>query len=396
MRAAKKENIEILLQNGALTDVKGQRGTPLEVVNPDDKELITLVSTFKKSGDNEVILVKNFEDLPEKMKSHILNLGQTPDFYEVNFECITLVLRFVSRKRIIKGDGSIFKTQDPKQFYRMETKNPRTLSNTESVPGVNISTNQKVIIKYRKNTSSKKKEKNMREALLLKSFDHPNLLRFLDCYTSDEECWIILEDVEGVNLQKLVKKAKLNEAMIANIAKQLVSGVQYLHKQKLIHRDLHQNSISISIEGHVKITDYREVSDVSSGPIQGMAGDCWNMAPEIISGANYSYPVDVWSIGVLVTQFANGTGPSREHAALLKTMFSVATEDDVIKLDNPDNWSADMKSFLSKCTQKDPNNRLDIEALSQLPFVSASSFDSKLLAQQVVAVMSPTQDDNEV
>jgi len=162
MRGAKKENIEILLQNGASVEIKGVRGTCLEVVN--DKELITLVSTFKKQTENDIIMIKNFDDLPEKLKGHILNIGQTPDFYEVHFETITHVLKFVSRKRIIRGDATIFKTQDPKQFYQIQMPKNRTLS-SETLEAFLISTHQPVIVKYRKHSSTKKKRKKYERSI---------------------------------------------------------------------------------------------------------------------------------------------------------------------------------------------------------------------------------------
>eukprot|EP01103_Thecamoeba_quadrilineata_P014183 TRINITY_DN4156_c0_g1_i1.p1 TRINITY_DN4156_c0_g1~~TRINITY_DN4156_c0_g1_i1.p1 ORF type:complete len:552 (+),score=107.83 TRINITY_DN4156_c0_g1_i1:23-1657(+) len=364
MRGAKKENIEVLLQNGASTHVKGQRGTPTDIVRETNQDLVNVVNSFKrKDKDKEVLLiVKNFEDLPEKMKSALLAMNQSLTFFESNFETLTHIIRFVARKRIVRGDPSIFIMQEPRLNFQLI---PET-NGYGSFIGKNLQTNALVNIKVREHQKPKKQEQNCQEALLFKSFENIAYPRFLDCYTTEEDCWIILEHIKGAKLS-ILAPLLLAEDEIAFITSKLLQGLGYLHRQQLIHRNFNSNNIRITEDGEVKITDVRDAVDISSGPAHGMAGDFFFMAPEMLNGYPYSYAFDVWGLGMIVLQLANGS-LQNTHSPL-KAMFTTATAETPPTLDDARKWSPRLVEFVASCLQNKANLRPLVPALSEMTFV---------------------------
>jgi serine/threonine protein kinase len=92
------------------------------------------------------------------------------------------------------------------------------------------------------------------------------------------------------------------------------------------------------------------------------------MSPEIIRGADYDVSVDIWSLGILALEMAEGNTP---HAELppLRALFLIATQSSP-KLKNPNDWSPEFVSFIDCCLQKNPRKRHSAFELLQHPFVS--------------------------
>lgn len=98
------------------------------------------------------------------------------------------------------------------------------------------------------------------------------------------------------------------------------------------------------------------------------------MAPELISGKDYDFKVDIWSLGIVLVEMTEGVPPYLELDPL-KALFEIATKG--LPEWSKDNWSDELESFLKKCTEFEPNNRLSsIEAISH-PFLKMSCSKSE-------------------
>jgi len=113
--------------------------------------------------------------------------------------------------------------------------------------------------KFEKNVE---KEKNfIQEVDILLKLDNPNILKIFDFYYDDKNYYIITEYLRGGELfDKILQVGFFSEKMAANIIKQLLSGVNYLHKQGIVHRDLKPENILLESNNKndlfIKIIDF--------------------------------------------------------------------------------------------------------------------------------------------
>ena len=94
------------------------------------------------------------------------------------------------------------------------------------------------------------------------------------------------------------------------------------------------------------------------------------MSPELIKGENYGEKVDIWSLGIMIFEMAEGVPPYMDLPPL-QALFKISNED-APRLANAESYSSNMRDFVSKCLQKDVNERADATQLLQHPFLKSS------------------------
>jgi len=139
-----------------------------------------------------------------------------------------------------------------------------------------------------------------KEIRMLQSLQHPHIVRYLgaqlerdeDASTDTEEVialYIFLEYIAGGSLDKLLRKfGAFKEPTIRRYTKQILMGLQYLHEQKVIHRDIKGGNILLAGDGTIKLTDFGaskridNVMSFSSKDRQYIRGTPYWMAPEVV------------------------------------------------------------------------------------------------------------------
>ncbi len=111
---------------------------------------------------------------------------------------------------------------------------------------------------------------------------------------------IYLEYIDGLTLSKYLKNNSLNDVDIINILKQILSGLSFLHKNKITHRDINMNNIIINDKTFkIKIIDFGLAS--YGYPCKNLVGTSGFFAPEMIySPQNYDSNCDIWSLGCIL------------------------------------------------------------------------------------------------
>mmetsp|Transcript_16948 Transcript_16948/g.23581 ORF Transcript_16948/g.23581 Transcript_16948/m.23581 type:complete len:122 (-) Transcript_16948:209-574(-) len=91
------------------------------------------------------------------------------------------------------------------------------------------------------------------------------------------------------------------------------------------------------------------------------------MAPELIRGQNYDQKVDIWSLGIMCMEMAEGEPPYMEFPPL-RALFLITTKG-IPDLKHPDKWSYEFRDFVAKCLDKEPETRPDATELLKHPFL---------------------------
>ena len=198
-----------------------------------------------------------------------------------------------------------------------------------------------------------------REVSILRKVSHPNIIKYYASFLENESLCIIMEYAELGDLYSLIKHYKrhqkyFDEILLWRISYEILTGLDYLHSNSIIHRDIKCLNLFLSKDHHVKIGDLG-VSTISG--LGGMhctrVGTPLYLSPELIKQVPYDYKTDIWSFGC-----------SLYHLACLEPPF---TGNNLIVLGNnivkgrprelPGIYSNELKSFIEKMLIKNPNKR---------------------------------------
>ena len=153
------------------------------------------------------------------------------------------------------------------------------------------------------------------EVAIMRVLDHPNCIKVIETFIDFKKLYIIMECCTGGELfDKLYDQpgAKFSEADARDLSLKMLSALNYLHVNKIIHRDLKLENFIFTRrgpEGEVKLIDFGLSKAYLEGEhMRKVAGTSYYMAPEVLRG-DYSEAADMWSFGVVVFMMLSGTCP---------------------------------------------------------------------------------------
>lgn len=258
--------------------------------------------------------------------------------------------------------------------------------------GVNIATNVEVAIKHidsRILRDERTRDYMLREMELMKQLNHPNIVYLYDSMIVGPDIYMIFEYCSEGDLDhylKIMPGNKISENQARYFVQQLVSGMEYLHQNKIIHRDIKpQNILLYKIEEPtglliLKLADFgfaKELKDISEMS-QTLCGTPLYMAPEIFRGNPYSSKADLWSLGVIIFEMVTGSYPFQ-----IKSYSQLASQTNqtfVISSEIEHSLTFNCLHLIKGLIQKDPDKRLSLLDLSQHPWLG-KSLESKPLPE---------------
>ena len=219
-----------------------------------------------------------------------------------------------------------------------------------------------------------------------------NIVKFYDSFgnAGDATVGLIMEYMDGGSLEDIVVAGGCdNEVVLKSMSKQLLQGMDYLHKTcRQIHRDLKPANVLINNNGDVKIGDFGVAKDMLTDESQAsmdvaaqtFVGTLTYMSPERINGGEYGFVSDIWSLGLTILTTAMGKLPIDTEGGYWSVMACVR-DDKPPTLDDDPKWSEQFRDFLSKCLTKEEELRPTCEQLLEHPFVASAddSYDSNNL-----------------
>jgi mitogen-activated protein kinase kinase kinase len=196
--------------------------------------------------------------------------------------------------------------------------------------GINITTGEFLAVKQvevSRNSGDTDHQKEMIAALdqeieTMQHLDHDNIVQYLGCERKEYGMSIFLEYISGGSVGSCLRKhGRFEEPVVRSLTRQTLCGLEYLHREGILHRDLKADNILLDVDGTCKISDFgisKKTDNIyGDDPGNSMQGSVFWMAPEVIrpEGQGYSAKIDIWSLGCVVLEMFAGRRPwSKEEA----------------------------------------------------------------------------------
>ena len=199
------------------------------------------------------------------------------------------------------------------------------------------------------------------EIELLSKLDHPNIVKYFDVVEEDGRLHVVLEFMENGSLASVRKQfGNFPEAVCAKYMRQVLAGLEYLHGQGVLHRDIKAANILTSKNGVAKLADFglaaRAAAFGDASVADEVIGSPYWLPPEIIEmSAAPSAACDIWSVGCTIIELTTGRPPYFDLAPMA-ALFRIV-QDDVPPL--PEGASEALRDFLLQCFNRESVLRAD-------------------------------------
>ncbi|KAN0026131.1 hypothetical protein ACTFIV_007113 [Dictyostelium citrinum] len=255
---------------------------------------------------------------------------------------------------------------------------------------VHKSSNTSIAIKEFEIFEANDVEPISKEIQILKKCNNPYVVSYFGSIMLKDKYWILMDYCSLSSFNDIMQSIgkTLKEKEIALILQQSLLGLVYLHSKQIIHRDIKSANILLDETGQVKIADFGVSQQIQSTFAKGsIAGTPYWMAPEILNQANYNNKIDVWSLGIVAIELADGEPPLSDVNPM-RAMYMIGRRPPPTFKD-PKKWSPEFISFVDKCLTKDINERWSPSQLLEHPFIKNAKPDAlKELTQMAIKLKS--------
>uniref|UniRef100_A0A672QXA6 calcium/calmodulin-dependent protein kinase n=1 Tax=Sinocyclocheilus grahami TaxID=75366 RepID=A0A672QXA6_SINGR len=211
-------------------------------------------------------------------------------------------------------------------------------------------------------------ERVYQEIAILKKLDHPNVVKLVEVLDDPSEDHLYM----GKAVMEVPTDKTLDEDQARFYFQDLLRGIEYLHYQKIIHRDVKPSNLLVGEDGHVKIADFG-VSNQFEGAdalLTSTVGTPAFLAPETLSETRKNFSgkaLDVWAMGVTLYCFIFGVCPFMDER-ILSLHQKIKTQP--VELPENADISDDLKDLLFKMLDKNPETRITVPQIKVHPWVT--------------------------
>ncbi|KAI0368810.1 kinase-like protein [Pilatotrama ljubarskyi] len=224
----------------------------------------------------------------------------------------------------------------------------------------------------------------IQERRLLEEIDHPFVVNLRYAFQDDENCFFVLDLMLGGDLRFHLERLRyIPEDVVRFWVAELSCALEYLHRQRIMHRDLKPDNILLDAMGHVHITDFNVAIHYSERRLHtSVAGSMAYMAPEVIGRQGYTWCADWWSLGVVAWELLFHRRPFDGRSAD-KMKHSILKDPIRLPSSAKDKCSKEGQHFVLGLLDRNPKTRLacrdkelGIEDLRRHPWMSKIDWDN--------------------
>ena len=202
---------------------------------------------------------------------------------------------------------------------------------------------------------NKQEQHIINERILLSKMNNPFLVKLYCCFQDHEHLYFIMEFIQGGELFfHLRREIRFDDEKTSFYIAELILALNFLHKNKIIYRDIKPENILLELDGHIKLTDFG-LSKICSGKnekVYTICGTPYYIAPEILQRKGYNNAVDWWSLGCLMYEMLFG----KPLFNFQNANIDIKEYKKPIKLLNC--FSEEAKDLISKLIEIDPKKRI--------------------------------------
>jgi len=247
-----------------------------------------------------------------------------------------------------------------------------------------------------KMTTSSAFESVQQEISIMKRLRHPNILNLIEIIYSDDVLYLILEYMPHGSLAEsnhIIQKIDCEKSdKLRKYMRDMVSGLAYLHSQRICHSDLKPENILVGDHDILKLADFGISRFLDHGQskrvFQEKEGTLAFQAPECLLESNTKFslfPTDIWALGVTLYQLKYGCLPfyHEQNEGLVKKIVNKP-----VQLP-PSEKDKDFIDLIHRMLHKDPSKRIKIRELCDHPWITKRG--ALLPLQSVFNILSPTK-----
>jgi len=231
-----------------------------------------------------------------------------------------------------------------------------------AVKEVHMDLQRKVDLKF--------KESLENEIALMRDMRHPNVVEYYGCDWIGTSIFMYLEYMVGGSIARVLDQfGAFEESLVAEYARQLLNGLEYLHTQNpyVVHRDIKGANVLLGLDSVVKLADFGCSKREKETRSLSMEGSIPWMAPEVIAHARYGRAGDIWSFGCLLIEMASAAPPWGDFDNLMAAMIKIGMSSEMPSI--PETYSPMYRAFVKRCLNRDPGRRLSATELLNERFV---------------------------